>query len=445
MWRVWIRGTWHPVQSEAEIAAWVRQGQVGPETPIQHTSWPNPNPLGQVPNFAPMFAQRNEARPRPPGMGIDKKTLLITGWVFGAAIVYFILAAGGPALAVSAVLVGVSSIAIVVVGKLTVRSPEVVRTIAGTLWRWRAPWAVWSAVFLFGGGTALARQRSRVAECNRYVTHMSAIKSEALPYDDAMKLDILFADAEKGRGVCLAAGMTSQAAGMTSQVAALQAAKDEIVRQKAAGQRAAQEERARQDAAAEKAAQEERERRAVASYPDRAKDIKAKLAEAATKATAGMWIAADDALDKAQRILDEFNGTSVGGSDAWIGLSKQLDAQRERVEPQADKIRAREEAQRRKAAEKEEAEQQAQSLVDQVRGPKPGQWFDGCCFECREYLKRAMNDPDSYECVSSTQPQIEGPYWTVLMQFRGTNAFGAKVVNTERFFIQGRQVVKTED
>jgi hypothetical protein len=56
-----------------------------------------------------------------------------------------------------------------------------------------------------------------------------------------------------------------------------------------------------------------------------------------------------------------------------------------------------------------------------------------------------MHDADSYEHVRTTVPVVEGDYGTVVSSFRGKNVFGAKVINTKKFYIQQGQVVKVSD
>jgi len=78
-----------------------------------------------------------------------------------------------------------------------------------------------------------------------------------------------------------------------------------------------------------------------------------------------------------------------------------------------------------------------------VRGPKPVLvWHE--CSPCRNYLQQTLNDPDSYEHVSSSEPAIDGDYWVVDMTFRAKNAFGAKVLSSQRFYIQRQIVVRAD-
>jgi hypothetical protein len=47
---------------------------------------------------------------------------------------------------------------------------------------------------------------------------------------------------------------------------------------------------------------------------------------------------------------------------------------------------------------------------------------------CRRAVISRLDDPDSFECASSTEPQIEGEYWTAVVYYRAKNGFGAKVL-----------------
>lgn len=66
MWRVLLNGSWQPAASEAQIADWIRQGHVGPQTLVQHATWPNAIPVVQVPNFSPMFGGARAGWPQQP-------------------------------------------------------------------------------------------------------------------------------------------------------------------------------------------------------------------------------------------------------------------------------------------------------------------------------------------------------------------------------------------
>jgi len=54
--------------------------------------------------------------------------------------------------------------------------------------------------------------------------------------------------------------------------------------------------------------------------------------------------------------------------------------------------------------------------------------WDGSHVNLTKAIKKAMNDPKSYEHVETTHQDM-GDYILVVTQFRGTNAFGGKVLN----------------
>jgi len=55
--------------------------------------------------------------------------------------------------------------------------------------------------------------------------------------------------------------------------------------------------------------------------------------------------------------------------------------------------------------------------------------YDGSHHNLERFIKQSMNDPDSYEHVS-TRYWDQGENIVIVTSFRGTNAFGGKVVNT---------------
>ena len=183
-----------------------------------------------------------------------------------------------------------------------------------------------------------------------------------------------------------------------------------------------------------KAAAAERERKAVASFPARSSAVNAKLASATTQANQGKWVDSDETLDEASSILGEFKDTSVEKTQACSALSKRIEDQRARIKPQLDRIHA-----------KEAADQQKAAAVAAVRGEKPvNSAWDGSVRPCESAIKESLNDADSYQHVSTTQPMIEGPYWTVVTNFRAKNAFGALILAQHKCYIQQGQAVKIE-
>lgn len=80
-----------------------------------------------------------------------------------------------------------------------------------------------------------------------------------------------------------------------------------------------------------------------------------------------------------------------------------------------------------------------------ARGPRPDQrhWRDNCNFVCRRAVLDNLSVPDSFECLASTEPQIEGDYWTVVVYYRASSASTVSKLQTQtKCFIQGGSVVK---
>lgn len=166
------------------------------------------------------------------------------------------------------------------------------------------------------------------------------------------------------------------------------------------------------------------------SFKAKLPEVDAKLSSAKKLAGEKEWEAAEKDLDAAAALLKPFEGSAAEKSKEWATLTAQLAQQRKRIQPGLDRIKAQIEAEK---------------LLVAVRGPKPvNSAWDGSVLEVERYLKRVMNDPDSYEHVSSTVPVGRGEYWLVRSTFRGKNAFGGKVINTKLFYIQQGQVVRVE-
>ena len=213
--------------------------------------------------------------------------------------------------------------------------------------------------------------------------------------------------------------------GSSSEVAALR--KEIEAKEAEVTKRKAQEEADRQAALAA-----EKEAKAVESFPAASKTMGTLLKSAQSRAWAGKWEDSERALDDAQAELDRFKGTSVEASKDFVSLTKQIETQRKGIQPQLDAIAAK--------ARKEAA---AEALTAALRGPKPtNSAWDGSIHVVERAIKEAMNDPDSYEHVGTTEPVAEGEYWTCVTRFRGKNAFGGKVVNTRKVWIQGGEVVR---
>lgn len=174
-----------------------------------------------------------------------------------------------------------------------------------------------------------------------------------------------------------------------------------------------------------------RELRGKEDFKTQGPEVSAKLARALAHAKAKEWEAAETELNAADATLKAFEGLDVAKSKEWNTLSGQAAQQRKRIQPGLEKL---------------QLQREAQNLMVEMRGEKPmNSPWDGSVPEVERYLKKVMNDPDSYEHVSSSAPVARDAYWIVKSSFRGKNAFGGKVLNTRYFFIQRGQVARVEE
>lgn len=96
------------------------------------------------------------------------------------------------------------------------------------------------------------------------------------------------------------------------------------------------------------------------------------------------------------------------------------------------------------------SEQQAKERKEQQErlakfGEKPiASAWDGSYSEVKRYLKRVANDPDSIDIDGCTQVYRTESGWLVGCDYRGKNAFGGVVRNSNWFTIRHGQVVKME-
>src|ERR1019366_1164597 len=211
-----------------------------------------------------------------------------------------------------------------------------------------------------------------------------------------------------------------------------------LEQQETAAKQIADEQTAMQLAAAAAAKDDQ----AVASFPQASTQINALYKRASSEMSAGQWSAADGDLSTAESDLGNYDGTSVGSTKSWTDLSVKLVALRQRLQPQLDRIAARERKKSEAQAATDEAERRASAAVDAVRGQAPtNSAWDGSIHCVERYLKEAMNDPDSYQHMSTTEPVAVGAYWVVISRFRAKNGFGALTVHQATFKIQQDQVV----
>ncbi|WP_246137760.1 transporter [Myxococcus llanfairpwllgwyngyllgogerychwyrndrobwllllantysiliogogogochensis] len=160
-------------------------------------------------------------------------------------------------------------------------------------------------------------------------------------------------------------------------------------------------------------------------------EVSAKLARALAHAKAKEWEEAESELNAADATLKRFDGLEVAKSKEWNTLAGQAAQQRKRIQPKLEKL---------------QLQREAQKLMVEMRGEKPvNSPWDGSVPEVELYLKKVMNDPDSYEHVSSSAPVARDAFWIVKSSFRGKNAFGGKILNTRYFFIQQGQVVRVAE
>jgi hypothetical protein len=200
-------------------------------------------------------------------------------------------------------------------------------------------------------------------------------------------------------------------------------------------EKAAEKAEAVRKAAEAAAASAEREKDATATFPTKATEILATYKRALGETSAGQASAADEDLNAAETELSSFTGTRVASTKDWIDLNAKLAGLRQRLQPQLDRIAA-----------KAEKEKQAAAEIDALRGTKPtNSAWDGSIRCVESYLKQSLNDPDSYQHVSTTVPVAVGPYWVVDSVFRAKNGFGALTVHQARFKIQQDQVVSMQE
>lgn len=178
---------------------------------------------------------------------------------------------------------------------------------------------------------------------------------------------------------------------------------------------------------------------AQAAWPAALKEGTDALASADRLAAQGKLLDADDALDEEQRALhSRFDPTPVVNQKSFIDLSKKIDDKRKAWAPRVKPLR--DAAEKKAAADKKQEE-----ADDAARGPMPGiSAWSGSVICVESYLRPRMHDPDSLEMAGCTKPVAVDAYWITNCDYRGSNAFGAKVLNSGRFFIQRDEVVKTE-
>lgn len=460
MWTVLMNGVWQRAEHDGVVIDWIARGWVGPATMVKHASWPTAHPLATVPAFAahlPAITGPTMMPGRAPnvaraGRGADVttgRTLLAIFAVLAALIIgpfiatlFWFWGSYGASWGAAVLAVAVAFPTVLVVGRVVSSSPAPLKAVAHLAFdQPAAPSIIMVCMFIGGGfglsrGVAASNARARaLEECSVAVVRATAAKRadrNGLPLAQAqMELAEAKNAAMAGAGVCSVAGETAKASFLRD---AGDAAERDIV----AGERQAAAERERARVVAAEAAA----RKKVEAFPETAGVIRSMIKAAGADAASGRWMDADARLDTARKMIKEYAGTAIASTSEWQSLRDDAEAVRARIAPQVERLAreraAKEAAIARTAAEKEAAGQRESD----TRGPEPKMWLNGACLPVHRWLEENV---DGYDFVSTTQPQIEGPYWTVLTVFRGRNAFGGLVTTVKRFYMQREQVVRMSD
>lgn len=157
------------------------------------------------------------------------------------------------------------------------------------------------------------------------------------------------------------------------------------------------------------------------------------LKAATSEAAAGRWGNMSELLQQAQDALSSVSKTNVTTTKEWIDLDSKTKAFRRKYQPQLAQV---------EQAAKAFALQEADFAQERGKKPTNSAW-DGSIACVERYLKQVLNDPDSYEHVSTTVPSPSGPYWVVSSAYRAKNGFGGLILQRTTFKIQQEQVVST--
>jgi hypothetical protein len=505
MWRVLINGTWYTAENDATLWQWLREGRVGAETIVHHESWPNSAPLRQAPAFAASFQRPPTVNVAKPAAGDPRTIKVIVVLAVIGGVVLFVFPMGlmlcmfFPTMRYLAVGVALLFATLFAVGRWVPSVPNAMR--AASMWIDKRRWyfAPSTSFVLFVGvlgwalgGRMYADCATKMEEVNRIEKSLEAkpdvpdgAKNDPIAIARAMfeakkrklaelgpaveaaqkECDGPWAPEYKGTFEAKKVWIASEQSKATAGVACVEKL-SEMGKQLAdlkpdtspklalytidrvngliekampecrdAGMEGMVKALSETKSKMELAAAHHRERNAVQTFPEDAKFIKAKLADSIAKAGQRKWSEADTALKTCENALESFKGTSVEKSTEWNSLQKQVERHRQTVQRELDRIAAREAADRAKAA-----------ALAAERGEAPALHpWDGACMPCEAYLKKRLNDPDSYDHVRTSQPMIEGRYWTVVMVFRASNMLGAKILTAKKFFIHQGQVVEVQD
>ena len=97
--------------------------------------------------------------------------------------------------------------------------------------------------------------------------------------------------------------------------------------------------------------------------------------------------------------------------------------------------------------EKKKIDAEAKEAAEQIfygKRPTQSSW-DGSYYEVKNYLKSAMHNPDSLDFKGCTKVYKQKEGWLVGCQFRGTNGFGAMILNSKWFTIRQQKVINIQN
>ena len=193
---------------------------------------------------------------------------------------------------------------------------------------------------------------AKKAECPKRITQVSSVNISGLLVDQALqKLRGQKKLANEGINIC-------NSVSMPTEMAALQKIDTELGKQIAEG-----------DDTVRQAQQKARNDLAVAKFPSRSNDIRTKLNQAIQQGNQGKWQDEAATLGEVATMLDEFLDTVIEKSPQWVSMSKQVGQQKNRVQPQLDRIREKKEL---------------------LGNPPSMSGWDGSCSACESALKRLL-------------------------------------------------------
>jgi hypothetical protein len=468
MWMVQLQGAWQPADTDDVVFEWIRQGAVGPDTLIRHSSWATPRRTSEVPTFqhfavslAPSVSHRvqlqwqpettHQARSHPGGSGQlssrDKLLIAAGAVVFGEIILLVVLFqaarySGGAGLLLFFVPILVAGV--VIYGRSAKRAPATLSRVAKmTTKGWRSATAFSGTLLTvaIAGIASVGSHAEAVKLCKSAL--VEAGSSEVIANSTSQELRNLRARADAAAVTCDKHGLAWEAQSLRAAVGRV----DDQVRAAEAAEAKAAEERRRKEVAEAAAREAERKRKLAASFSERAKDIEKAITTAAQQRAKKDYEGADASLKSVESQLDDVRGTDAETSADWKRLKPQADAQRKLLQPILDKIARAEQAQADKEKREEDARQAAAAALKETCGEVPlvSAW-DGSIPIVERHLRSSAHDPDSIEVSECTTPVLnDAVCWVSTCKVRGNNAFGGKILQIMRFAMTNDTVLAAEE